>query len=67
MDHVVGHVVRRGMEAHTAWQNNRAMDGEKPEINIPAWGAAILGGTVIAFIITTALVSCDVILTQGIC
>jgi len=64
MDHIVGHVVRRGMEAHSQWRASNAVvsaDGEadKPVIEIPAWGAAVLAGTVVAGIVTLFCVSWD--------
>lgn len=59
MDHIVGHVVRRGLEAGHA---TFTQDNDQPQIQlpkIPAWGAILLLSTAVFFIAYLSVVSLD--------
>jgi hypothetical protein len=61
MDHVVGHLVRRGFEAHASYRANAISDGEpqpdKPEFEMPTWGAILIVATIIFFSVILGMVS----------
>lgn len=57
MDHVVGHLVRRGIEAHSSYRVSSVdTDGGSPVFNLPPWGAALLACTVIFFVAISSVV-----------
>lgn len=55
MDHLAGHLVRRGVEAHA-----RLQEGGEPGLDlpkIPAWGAMLLFATAVFFMGLLTMVS----------
>jgi hypothetical protein len=57
MDHVLGHVVRRGMEAHASFRAAGEPSGEEPPYKMPIWGIITLAGTTIFFTLMLGMVS----------
>jgi hypothetical protein len=56
MDHVVGGLVRRGVNAaHASYRASAVQD--EPIYKLPAWGAAVLISTVMFFILMIMMVS----------
>jgi hypothetical protein len=56
MDHAVGHLVRRGMEAHANYRTSGGnTDGSSPAFDLPPWGAALLIGTVVIFVVILSM------------
>lgn len=59
MDHVLGHVVRRGMDAHAEWRASSSGD-DTPNVKISPYGIAVIGSTIVLSLISLNLVSKDV-------
>jgi hypothetical protein len=57
MDHVLGHVVRRGMEAHASFRAAGEPSGEEPPYKMPIWGIILLASTSIFFTLMLGTVS----------
>jgi hypothetical protein len=57
MDHVLGHVVRRGMEAHASFRAADEPSGEEPRYKMPIWGIILLASTSIFFTLMLGTVS----------
>jgi hypothetical protein len=57
MDHVLGHLVRRGMEAHASFRAAGEPSPEEPPYKMPVWGIVLLAGTSIFFLLMVGTVS----------
>jgi hypothetical protein len=59
MDHIAGHLFRRGMDAHAIFRAASAGEPspEKPSYEMPFWGTALLAGTIIFFTLMLSMVS----------
>lgn len=51
MDHAVGHLVRRCMDAHASYRAGASagMDPQEPSYKMPVWGIVVLAGTAMVF------------------
>jgi hypothetical protein len=54
MDHVLGHLVRRGMNAHAQYQTSKS--DENYEFNIPAWGVVVLFISGLSFVLALSAI-----------
>ncbi len=59
MNHLIGHVVRRGMEAHASFRFRTAGEpsSDEPPYKMPLWGVVLLTGTSIFFFLMLGMVS----------
>jgi hypothetical protein len=57
MDHIiVRHIVRRGMEAHSAFHANMGGGNTEPAIELPLWTRVLLACTALLFVISLSMV-----------
>lgn len=57
MDHVLGHLVRRGMEAHASFGTAGGPTPDEPPYKMPLWGIVLLAGTSIFFMLMFGMVN----------
>ena len=57
MNNVLGHVVRRGMEAHASFRAAGEPSSEEPPYKMPIWGVILLAGTSVFFFLMLGMVS----------
>jgi hypothetical protein len=57
MDHVLGHLVRRGMEAHASFPTASEPTPDEPSFKMPIWGVALLASTSIFFFLILGMVN----------